>query len=267
MNTLTAVSLIYAQGFQFPSNGKAYPKPLPNFPTPRFFTLCFNSLQTGKRIQSCNSNIMVIRMRHTVSIPFKRESVSKEDSALFHSVLKVQGFNSLQTGKRIQRHSLKDSGRSVSDCVSIPFKRESVSKGEKLKKVLKATATLKFQFPSNGKAYPKIATARSIRLTIALTVVSIPFKRESVSKVKSRIKYQKPKKAVVSIPFKRESVSKVILQPPLFQWLYTRFNSLQTGKRIQRRLTMSAFSSDLFKVSIPFKRESVSKVTKRENLL
>ena len=183
MNTLTAVSLIYAQGFQFPSNGKAYPKPLPNFPTPRFFTLCFNSLQTGKRIQSCNSNIMVIRMRHTVSIPFKRESVSKEDSALFHSVLKVQGFNSLQTGKRIQRHSLKDSGRSVSDCVSIPFKRESVSKGEKLKKVLKATATLKFQFPSNGKAYPKIATARSIRLTIALTVVSIPFKRESVSKV------------------------------------------------------------------------------------
>ena len=200
-------------------------------------TSCFNSLQTGKRIQSGWGDFFSIKFNQKVSIPFKRESVSKVNTTTPRKELS-ESFNSLQTGKRIQRAK---------------------------ERTLKLSRVLKFQFPSNGKAYPKrLATGRC---RSSCSLVSIPFKRESVSKVKSRIKYQKPKKAVVSIPFKRESVSKVILQPPLFQWLYTRFNSLQTGKRIQRRLTMSAFSSDLFKVSIPFKRESVSKVTKRENLL
>ena len=38
--------------FQFPSNGKAYPKYLPMGAVARLWRLCFNSLQTGKPIQS-----------------------------------------------------------------------------------------------------------------------------------------------------------------------------------------------------------------------
>ena len=88
----------------------------------------------------------------------------------------------------------------------------------------------------------------------------------------------------VSIPFKRESVSKgCTMARPLFQD-QKRFHSLQTGKRITRKLcpkshrqraksfhslqTGKRITSDAletahrynFEVSIPFKRESVSQV-------
>ena len=113
-------------------------------------TESFDSLQTGKQIQSlqCSRNNPRIR----VSIPFKRESRSKAKPYLqfvitapivcFHSLqtgkqiqrnrwiyqqLVLLGFHSLQTGKQIQRHST-DNG--------IQGHRE-------------------FPFPSNGKAYPK----------------------------------------------------------------------------------------------------------------
>ena len=87
--------------------------------------------------------------------------------------------------------------------VSIPFKRESISK-EWVDNVAKLKS-LKFQFPSNGKAYPKTFDNRDYSrnaqqmfqfpsngkaypklppalLTIAICSVSIPFKRESISK-------------------------------------------------------------------------------------
>ena len=59
-----------------------------------------------------------------VSIPFKRESISKVWRG--RRVGSATCFNSLQTGKHIQRGTivfLGESGR-----VSIPFKRESISK-------------------------------------------------------------------------------------------------------------------------------------------
>ena len=40
--------------------------------------------------------------------------------------------------------------------VSIPFKRESISKVIEKQKAL--DIIFEFQFPSNGKAYPKLAT-------------------------------------------------------------------------------------------------------------
>ena len=70
----------------------------------------FNSLQTGKRIQS---NLKPVEM-----IPV------------------ATGFNSLQTGKRIQRV-------------------QEVIQGEGLKDL--------FQFPSNGKAYPKKDSTQSAK--------------------------------------------------------------------------------------------------------
>ena len=133
--------------FQFPSNGKAYPKPKWRICLIRNY--CFNSLQTGKHIQR-QVNIV--------------DHISKYE-------------------------------------VSIPFKRESISKGSKKR----VTHWLpKFQFPSNGKAYPKCP--------------KLP---------------NNPKLPKVSIPFKRESISKVLRQVPLTTPILTSFNSLQTGKHIQ----------------------------------
>ena len=85
----------------------------------------FNSLQTGKRIQK--RRYTGLRHREDVSIPFKRESVSKimEGGTLLENYSR---FNSLQTGKRIQKKSPRHSLLETIIKVSIPFKRESVSK-------------------------------------------------------------------------------------------------------------------------------------------
>ena len=60
--------------FQFPSNGKAHPNPLTEIP-PSGISISFNSLQTGKHIQTRNVEVNAKGSR--VSIPFKRESTSK----------------------------------------------------------------------------------------------------------------------------------------------------------------------------------------------
>ena len=143
---------------------------------------CFNSLHTGNHIQS--------------------ETTTVNDSV-------VAGFNSLHTGNHIQRrtecHSLviirtfqfpsygkpypkyqlerlRISQLEVSIpfiretiskgilmskvlvltiVVSIPFKRERISKGA-LKQETDKNITLEFQFPSYGKPYPKCPTQRPL---------------------------------------------------------------------------------------------------------
>ena len=92
---------LLSERFQFPSNGKAYPK------------------TTGK---------------------------AGEDAGELK-----WGFNSLQTGKHIQS-KLKGTKDAVIIIVSISFKRESISKAFSDQCFSLAAA---FQFPSNGKAYPK----------------------------------------------------------------------------------------------------------------
>ena len=124
--------------------------------------LGFNSLQTGKRIQSLVLWVL-IRTFKKVSIPFKRESVSKEDLVVVKTIGAAE--------------------------VSIPFKRESVSKGRESLAKLKSRKCL-FQFPSNGKAYPK--SPASSEAMIFSNRVSIPFKRESVSKETFNIVPTKP---------------------------------------------------------------------------
>ena len=62
-------------------------------------------------------------------------------------------------------------------------------------------------------------------------LVSIPFKRESVSEQHRQVlRFPGPPK--VSIPFKRESVSELFIDELLKEKEVKRFNSLQTGKRI-----------------------------------
>ena len=137
-----------------------------------------------------------------------------------------QSFNSLQTGKCIQSLGLLISGVACI-IVSIPFKRESVFRGETAllyngneqdmfqfpsngkvyseQEQLWESADLidEFQFPSNGKVYSELI---EVAEGIAQEGVSIPFKRESVFRAMwvrippSVLSYK------VSIPFKRESV-------------------------------------------------------------
>ena len=91
----------------------------------------------------------------------------------------IMSFNSLQTGKPIQRTSQRISKFNANREVSIPFKRESLSKEVS-------------------------ECQREVYI-----IVSIPFKRESLSKEIYQLRLQQ--NFLVSIPFKRESLSKVLI--------------------------------------------------------
>ena len=73
----------------------------------------------------------------------------------------------------------------TTDSVSIPFKRESVFKEIASHEILEHLK--EFQFPSNGKVYSKPGGDQDF-FGAKIVNVSIPFKRESVFKVKRRKK-------------------------------------------------------------------------------
>ena len=133
--------------------------------------------------------------------------------------------------------------------VSIPFKRESIYKENPHNL---DSWGLEFQFPSNGKAYTK--QILYVLADIVFTVFQFPSNGKAYTKRKNgctpRLSDQ------VSIPFKRETISKgkifVSVRVPSLS-----FNSLQTGKHIQRGIIFLGICALL--VSIPFKRESISK--------
>ena len=120
--------------FQFPSNGESVSKADQHIEQKdEIGNISFNSLQTGKRIQ-------------------RKQIFLLEQSG-------ISSFNSLQTGKRIQSMRIIFP-ICIVGLVSIPFKRESVSKG--LKTDQERQQVLEFQFPSNGKAYPKTVKGVSV---------------------------------------------------------------------------------------------------------
>ena len=119
--------------FQFPSSGKVHPKICP--------------IRIGIRLLR-------------VSIPFKRESPSKENPGKEWR-RENGGFNSLQAGKSIQRPRCTKSRQHPSQ-VSIPFKRESPSKVKGTSE--ESLKSLEFQFPSSGKVHPKSAFSDPVRL-------------------------------------------------------------------------------------------------------
>ena len=140
----------YTFWFQFPSNGKVYPKVATHTPAHATGMLGFNSLQTGKCIQryyddAIDSNNAMFQF------PSNGKAYPKDDIK-FRENPCVDSFNSLQTGKRIQS---QHKGATHQTTVSIPFKRESVSKV--------------------GSMNGRLEMANGL-------IVSIPFKRESVSK-------------------------------------------------------------------------------------
>ena len=187
-----------------------------------------------------------------VSIPFKRESVSK-DMSLSSFLTIVRGFNSLQTGKCIQRGLIVCFWSKLNDCFN------SLQTGKCIQR-LQSHPRLKlpklpFQFPSNGKVYPKMSRNGNSSHRHGC------FNSLQTGKCIQR---------------------KLPIPPEMVVWLC--FNSLQTGKCIQRwrhklkihlklqrfqfpsngkvypkfvRGSLNISASGI--VSIPFKRESVSK--------
>ena len=209
--------------FQFPSNGKAYPKRR-NFTDNSWgyrVSIPFKRESVSKVIKT-----RIILLENIVSIPFKRESVSKEQAEQ-NLLDEVLCFNSLQTGKRIQRNCVfKKSGQDPGFNSLQTGKRIQSFVGLRRDKI----GRKRFQFPSNGKAYPKKIYGDTRRHK---PKVSIPFKRESVSKENRPFlwflldgfqfpsngkAYPKSGTAAFELPIMR-----------------TGFNSLQTGKRIQRK--------------------------------
>ena len=168
---------LFVEKFQFPSNGKPYPK--------------------GTRMNA-------LKISAIVSIPFKRETISKayRSTALPKS---VNCFNSLQTGNHIQRN---DGTLKLTDIIEVGF--NSLQTGNHIQSMVQQFTSERwdeFQFPSNGKAYPKRFEIGIIKRSERYTV-SIPFKREGISKAES-----------------------------VHSWrsLLRCFNSLQTGRHIQRK--------------------------------
>ena len=145
-----------------------------------------------------------------------------------------ESFNSLQTGKCIQRVRFlhRNQGfNSLQTGKCIPFRRgtlvsfNSLQTGKCIQTQRCSIRQWKFQFPSNGKVYSE---GQNTIGSITPQRVSIPFKRESVFRGRNRHSFRGRGK--VSIPFKRESVFRVRRE---FRVLVTSFNSLQTGKCIQ----------------------------------
>ena len=137
--------------FQFPSNGKAYPKEMARFLISNA-DLSFNSLQTGKHIQSEVDRIDRNQIIRFNSLQTGKHIQSEVDRIDRNQIIR---FNSLQTGKQIQRQ-LEEKYSALLDTPS-------------------------FNFPSNGKADTKGYLYSPIRPTNS--DVSIPFKRESRYKV------------------------------------------------------------------------------------
>ena len=146
--------------FQFPSNGKAYRKGITCRSKPCSANVsipfkresvsqgseayhaimvlggCFNSLQTGKRIASyCYCRTPVLLRRHLFQFPSNGKAYRKSPVMATVITAAVSSFNSLQTGKRIASQHLRMTTRQF---------------------------WIKFQFPSNGKAYRKVDRASLI---------------------------------------------------------------------------------------------------------
>ena len=213
-----------------------------------------------------NSHILMV----LVSIPFKRESLSKDYAD--------ERFN-------MQRHPWQrmpnNPGQYEVIIVSIPFKRESLSKA--MQRIWHGCMIWKISFNSLQTGKPIQRPSAGGGKSKAEIRVSIPFKRESLSKVNGDNPRILAGAHDVSIPFKRESLSKEINPKMVSVWEFSfnslqtgkpiqrdtaenedvlvfGFNSLQTGKPIQSLIPTTRMRCMSHLVSIPFKRESLSKV-------
>ena len=133
---------------------------------------CFNSLQTGKPIQRNGRSMKSGVQERQFQFPSNGKAYPKQQR-WWQQRWWRRRFNSLQTGKPIQRKSNEKYLHFKREYfVSIPFKRESLSKVTN--GTLYGYAELVFQFPSNGKAYPKHLTMTELDFRLFLNEFQFP---------------------------------------------------------------------------------------------
>ena len=187
--------------FQFPSNGKADTKYHDTNSIVRLRNLVSIPFKRESRYKERRNSSNQAKLSEHVSIPFKRESrykvrprgkycessggkfqfpsngkadTKKEEIAAIKTA--AESFNSLQTGKQIQR-TLMSNTREIEP-------------------------VLRFNSLQTGK---QIQSAERCAICNKSGFVSIPFKRESRYKAYQGSKVLENGKQYVSIPFKRES--------------------------------------------------------------
>ena len=214
--------------FPFPSNGKAYRKF--SLPRPHHSPVVSYQVSIPFKRESLSQVIKWQKawLKKKVSIPFKRESLSQVNTAFLMTGLGKLQFPFPSNGKAYRKSRICLIYRAKFNCVSIPFKRESLSQGRAHR--LHPVPDLRFHSLQTGKP---IASHRQVFWGYEQLLVSIPFKRESLSQGFEICEFRSLWS--VSIPFKRESLSQV---------------QMRTTPR-----QMTGF------VSIPFKRESLSQET------
>ena len=111
----------------------------------------FNSLRTGKPIQSGRNRNRRNRNRNQFQFPTDGKAYPKWHYAFNQRFNQRRSFNSLRTGKPIQ--SGKGEIKRFRKDVSIPYGRESLSKEGRWRRCCRIVP--QFQFPTDGKAYPK----------------------------------------------------------------------------------------------------------------
>ena len=194
--------IVYQPKFQFPSNGKVYPKLKSPWQDEKNYKVSipfkresvskgdiekmnlvprsieFQFPSNGKVYPKTTETVSPVAVSSLVSIPFKRESVSKDSDIAQGLIGNVVSFNSLQTGKCIQSWAVSImvgimtvsfNSLQTGKCIQSMFNSKSVIKRYNLSfnslqtgKCIQSQGFPKiifgdteFQFPSNGKVYPK----------------------------------------------------------------------------------------------------------------
>ena len=189
----------------------------------RYPVSCFNSLQTGRHIQTSTnptskevmeafqfpsngkahsdvSTLLDATRFGAVSIPFKREGTFRRARARISNA--------------------------CGDFVSIPFKREGTFRPSATRAVSICAGTSSFNSLQTGRHIQTFERCRAY----TPVKVSIPFKREGTFR---RITtFGQLHGTLVSIPFKREGTFRPYTHQTVFPDIQG-FNSLQTGRHIQ----------------------------------
>ncbi len=140
-------------------------------------------------------------------------------------------FNSLRTGRHIQSCCIpRSNDRNSKEAVSIPYEREGISKEHPFTPQRKKVNLL-FQFPTNGKAYPKGSTLLSL---LRKYTVSIPYEREGISKEEYR-KIEEEVRKQFQFPTNGKAYPKTTHPGWGLVWQCHSFNSLRTGRHIQSK--------------------------------
>ena len=123
-------SIVLPETFQFPSTGKAHPNLLLALAMSPICRNCFNSLQSGRYIQTRYSRVQS-GTGSRVSIPFKREGAAK--------LIRVNYANGKSVGMMIKAFQFPSTGKVHPNTFTGIAERHAFEV---------------FQFPSIGKVHP-----------------------------------------------------------------------------------------------------------------